>query len=159
MLTSDRRPVICPFTGVQAKYRHPQTNTPYATVEGYKQIQALLQHRYMWDEDTSVWYGGEEDTWADGVENLEGWAEAVHGGWMGGKEIDQPEEAIEEEAKVENDAEEGMEPEVEADVEEEAAPAQSKGKKRKAAGGVDAPAAKKAKGKTKAGKGKGKARA
>ena len=114
----------------------------------------------MWDEDTSVWYGGEEDMWADGVENVEGWAEAVHGGWMGGKEIDQPAEAMEEEVtKAENDAEEGMEAEVDADVEEEVAPAPSKGKKRKAAGGVDAPAAKKAKGKTKAGKGKGKARA
>lgn len=158
MLTSDRRPVICPFTGVQARYRHPQTNTPYATVEGYKQIQALLQHRYMWDEDTSVWYGGEEDMWADGVENVEGWAEAVHGGWMGGKEIDQPEAAIEEEVmEADNDAE--IEMEAEADVEEEAAPASSKGKKRKAAGSVDAPAAKKAKAKTKAGKGKGKGRA
>ena len=162
MLTSDRRPVICPFTGVQARYRHPQTNTPYATVEGYKQIQALLQHRYMWDEDTSVWYGGEEDMWADGVENVEGWAEAVHGGWMGGKEIDQPEAAIEEEVmEADNDVETEMEAEAEADVEEEeeAAPAPSKGKKRKAAGSVDAPATKKAKAKTKAGKGKGKGRA
>ena len=158
MLTSDRRPVICPFTGVQARYRHPQTTTPYATVEGYKQIQALLQHRYMWDEDTSVWYGGGEDMWADGVENVEGWAEAVHGGWMGGKEIDQSEAAIEEEVmEADNDAE--IEMEAEADVEEEAAPASSKGKKRKAAGSVDAPAAKKAKAKTKAGKGKGKGRA
>lgn len=112
----------------------------------------------MWDEDTSVWYGGEEDMWADGVENVEGWAEAVHGGWMGGKEIDQPEAAIEEEVmEADNDAE--IEMEAEADVEEEAAPASSKGKKRKAAGSVDAPAAKKAKAKTKAGKGKGKGRA
>jgi vacuolar protein sorting-associated protein 72 len=157
-LTTDRRPVICPFTGVQAKYRHPQTNTPYATVEGYKQIQALLQHRYVWDEDSSVWYGGEEDLWADGVGNVEGWAQAVHGGWMGGKEIEQPEEAVEEESmEVENQPE--AEEEAEAEVEEEAAPAKSKGKKRKAAEGVEAPAAKKAKGKTKAGKGKGKARA
>ena len=41
----------------------------------------------MWNEEASAWYGGEADLGADGVEEVEGWAEAVHGGWFEGQEI------------------------------------------------------------------------
>lgn len=85
-LIPDRRPVVCPFTGMPAKYRHPQTLIPYANIEGYRQIEALLNHRYLWDADASVWLGGEQDVGAEGVEAVQGWREAMHGGWIGGKD-------------------------------------------------------------------------
>jgi vacuolar protein sorting-associated protein 72 len=90
------RPIIrrrprCPFTGKVAKYRHPATMIPYADVGGYQQIEALLQNRYMWSEG-GFWLGSEEDVGASGTEELEGWSEAVNGGWMAGFPIPIPEE-------------------------------------------------------------------
>jgi vacuolar protein sorting-associated protein 72 len=67
---------------------------PYADVRGYKEIEAMLQNRYVWSEG-GFWVGGEEDLSADGVEEVEGWREAIHGGWMGGFAIP-PEEEEEE---------------------------------------------------------------
>lgn len=87
---ADRRPTISPFTGRSAKYRHPATNIPYSSVAEFKQIQALLTHRYVWSEELGCWLGGEEDVPAHGVADIPGWREAVHGGWFGGKEIAQP---------------------------------------------------------------------
>ena len=115
----NRRPPICPFTGKVAKYRHPATMIPYADVSGYREIEALLRNRYTWSEG-GFWVGGEEDVAAEGVEELEGWNEAVHGGWMAGLPIPQPElepepepevEVVEEEAEIE-EVEVEHEPEV-----------------------------------------------
>jgi vacuolar protein sorting-associated protein 72 len=77
-------------------------------VQEYKQIEALLRHRYMWNEEASAWYGGEADLGAEGVEEVEGWAEAVHGGWYEGQEI------VREVAEVEPTPEVVPEPELEA---------------------------------------------
>lgn len=85
-----RRPPRCPFTGKIAKYRHPTTMIPYADISGYKEIEALLQNRYIWSEG-GFWAGGEEDMGAPEVEEIEGWKEACHGGWMGGFPIPEPE--------------------------------------------------------------------
>nr|XP_019000863.1 uncharacterized protein I203_06505 [Kwoniella mangroviensis CBS 8507]OCF64324.1 hypothetical protein I203_06505 [Kwoniella mangroviensis CBS 8507] len=87
----NRKPPICPFTGLPARYRHPSTSIPYATKEGYNQIEALLAERYKYDVG-GWWVGGEEDVCADGMEGVEGWWEAVNGGWLGGREI--PEEEV-----------------------------------------------------------------
>ena len=84
----DRRPVICPFTGQPARYRDPRTLVPYNSIEAYKQIDALLANRYFWNAENSVWYGGEDDTCADGVEQVKGWKEAVNGGWLGSKSVE-----------------------------------------------------------------------
>jgi len=88
------RPVIrrrprCPFTGKIAKYRHPSTMIPYADVDGYRHIEDLLRNRYVWSEG-GFWVGGEEDMGAGGVEDVDGWVEAVHGGWMGGFPLPEP---------------------------------------------------------------------
>ena len=82
-----RRPPRCPFTGKKAKYRHPTTMIPYADVSGYKEIEALLQNRYVWSEG-GFWAGGEEDMGATEAEEVEGWREACHGGWIGGSPVD-----------------------------------------------------------------------
>ncbi|OCF43971.1 hypothetical protein I317_02241 [Kwoniella heveanensis CBS 569] len=81
-----RRPPICPFTGLPAKYRHPTTMIPYANAEGYKSIEALLANRYMYDQG-GWWLGGEEDVHAERVDEVEGWWEATNGGWLGGHVI------------------------------------------------------------------------
>ncbi|KAK8858422.1 hypothetical protein IAR55_002649 [Kwoniella newhampshirensis] len=97
----NRRPPTCPFTGLPAKYRHPTTMIQYATAEGYKEIEALLQNRYVWNEESSCWMGGEEDVHAEGVEEIAGWWEAVNGGWLGGIEI--PDEEGVEEPQIEDE--------------------------------------------------------
>jgi len=96
-----RRPPRCPFTGKIAKYRHPSTMIPYADVSGYKEIEALLRNRYAWSEG-GFWLGGEEDLGAPEAEEIEGWREAMHGGWLGGFSIPPEEvgvEAVEEVAE------------------------------------------------------------
>jgi len=60
---------------------------PYADVSGYKEIEALLHNRYVWSEG-GFWAGGEEDMGATEAEEVEGWREACHGGWMGGFPVD-----------------------------------------------------------------------
>lgn len=102
----NRRPPICPFTGKVARYRHPATMIPYADARGYKEIEAMLRNRYIWSEG-GFWVGGEEDVSARGVGEIEGWAEAVHGGWMGGFAI--PQREAEEEAVVAVEEDETME--------------------------------------------------
>ncbi|CAG8442832.1 5377_t:CDS:2 [Scutellospora calospora] len=42
--------VLCPFTGLIAKYKDSKTGIPYANVEAYSRIQKLLQHKYIWSE-------------------------------------------------------------------------------------------------------------
>ncbi|WWC88868.1 uncharacterized protein L201_003783 [Kwoniella dendrophila CBS 6074] len=110
----NRRLPICPFTGLPAKYRHPATMIPYATKEGFQQIEALLHERYKYDAG-GWWIGGEEDIHAEGMEGVEGWWEAVNGGWLGGNEIPpepEPEEVVQEELIVTEDIEPVEEAEV-----------------------------------------------
>lgn len=120
----NRRPPLCPFTGKPAKYRHPTTMIPYADVRGYREIEALLRNRYVWSEG-GFWVGGEEDVAAEGAEEIEGWRDAVHGGWMAGLAIPPDEE------EEDPDVADEEEPAEVAEVEPEAAvrPAK-KGKKR-----------------------------
>ena len=74
---------------------------PYSSVEEYKEIQALLKHRYMWSEEASAWFGGEEDESAEGAQEISGWRDALHGGWMGGKEVsDEVDENVVEEDEL-----------------------------------------------------------
>jgi len=60
---------------------------PYATLEGYRQIEALLADRYVWNEGGGCWVGGEEDVPAAGIEEVEGWRESVNGGWLCGEQF------------------------------------------------------------------------
>lgn len=55
----------------------------------------------MWNEEASLWFGGEQDIHADGVEEVAGWHEAIHGGWIGGEDLAQQEvEAEEDDAEL-----------------------------------------------------------
>ncbi|CAG8548303.1 27879_t:CDS:2, partial [Dentiscutata erythropus] len=47
--------VLCPFTGLIAKYKDSKTGIPYANVEAYSRIQKLLQHKYIWSETHSAY--------------------------------------------------------------------------------------------------------
>lgn len=38
-----------------------------------------------------MWFGGEQDVHAEGVEEVSGWHDAIHGGWIGGEELLEPE--------------------------------------------------------------------
>jgi hypothetical protein len=105
----NRRRPRCPFTGKIAKYRHPATMIPYADVGGYQQIEAMLSNRYLWS-DGAFWLGGEEDVSAPEAEEIEGWREAMHGGWMGGFSIPIPlEEEVGEEVIVQDQGQDEME--------------------------------------------------
>jgi len=87
LISLDRRPVLCPFTGLPAKYRHPSTMIPYATIEGHREIEALIANRYVWSQGGGCWLGGEEDVGAEGVEEVVCWREAVNGGWIGESQV------------------------------------------------------------------------
>jgi hypothetical protein len=54
----------------------------------------MLSNRYLWS-DGAFWLGGEEDVSAPEAEEIEGWKEAMHGGWMDGFPVPIP---LEEEA-------------------------------------------------------------
>ncbi|WVQ72923.1 hypothetical protein IAR50_002485 [Cryptococcus sp. DSM 104548] len=90
----NRIPPLCPFTGLPARYRHPLTHTPYANAQGYAAIQDLLAERYVWNAEGMCWMGGEEEQCADGMEEVEGWAEAVGLGWRGGEQLVKPESEV-----------------------------------------------------------------
>lgn len=122
-----RRPPRCPFTGKVAKYRHPSAMIPYADVSGYKEIEALLQNRYVWSEG-GFWLGGEEDVGAPEAEEIEGWRKAMHGGWMGGFSI--PPAEVEEMEIVEEVAEPAKKGRKRASEAAAGAQGSSRGKKR-----------------------------
>lgn len=97
----NRRVTICPITGQIAKYRHPASNIPYASAAAYKQIEAVLAQRYIWSADASCWLGGEEDVFAEGLEDVPEWRDAMHGGWMGGRAVQKTERQVESATKDE----------------------------------------------------------
>ncbi|ORY21983.1 YL1 nuclear protein-domain-containing protein [Naematelia encephala] len=91
----NRRPPLCPFTGLPAKYKHPRTGVVYATKEGYKLIEGLMAERFVWDEH-GFWAAGEDDIPAEGIEGINGWNEAVNGGWQAGIRIPNKLEEVDE---------------------------------------------------------------
>lgn len=104
----DRQIPLCPFTNLPAKYRHPTTLIPFATKDGYQEIEALLLNRYEWVEEGGWWGAGEGDVWADGMEAVPGLDRGVGiGGWYAGERLGLPgpqhvkEEEAEEEAEAE----------------------------------------------------------
>jgi hypothetical protein len=57
---------------------------PYANAEGYRAIETMLKHGFVWDSDLGAYLGAENERGADGVDSVPGWNEAVHGGWEKG---------------------------------------------------------------------------
>lgn len=87
----DRQIPLCPFTNLPAKYRHPTTLIPFATKDGYQEIEALLLNRYEWVEEGGWWGAGEGDVWADGMEAVPGLDRGVGiGGWYAGERLGLP---------------------------------------------------------------------
>ncbi|KIR40911.1 hypothetical protein I307_05325 [Cryptococcus deuterogattii 99/473] len=108
------RPIpLCPFTNLPAKYRHPTTLIPFATKDGYQEIEALLLNRYEWVEEGGWWGAGEGDVWADGMEAVAGLDSrgAGIGGWYAGERLGPPEsqQVKEEEMEVVEESEAGEE--------------------------------------------------
>ncbi|CAO3629330.1 unnamed protein product [Cunninghamella echinulata] len=72
------KPIPCPITGKEARYRDPITTTPYATKEAYTIIQGCLQHKYIWSPSLGIYVGNEQDSkGALGV--LDGWDRMIKG--------------------------------------------------------------------------------
>ncbi|KAI8343310.1 YL1 nuclear protein-domain-containing protein [Chlamydoabsidia padenii] len=66
------KPLPCPITGKEARYREPVTYTPYATAQAYENIKHCLGHNYIWSTSMGIYTGTEMDSQgADGVP--EGW--------------------------------------------------------------------------------------
>ncbi|CAG8658883.1 23363_t:CDS:2 [Cetraspora pellucida] len=59
--------VLCPFTGLIAKYKDSKTGIPYANVEAYSRIQKLLQHKYIWSEAHSAYINDVNQRPAEGT--------------------------------------------------------------------------------------------
>ncbi|CAG8540701.1 7833_t:CDS:2 [Acaulospora morrowiae] len=59
--------VICPFTGLIAKYKDPKTGIPYANMEAYSKIQNLVQHKYLWSDSYSAYIYNTDQKPAKGV--------------------------------------------------------------------------------------------
>lgn len=73
-----RKMITCPITGYPAKYLEPHSGIPYADIRGFKIIQGLLAHQYVWSESLECYIGDEEQ--AKGVRGVPpGWEEAVSG--------------------------------------------------------------------------------
>ncbi|OWZ68802.1 hypothetical protein AYX14_05382 [Cryptococcus neoformans] len=93
IIPSRNRPInrqipLCPFTNLPAKYRHPTTRIPFATKEGYGEIEALLRNRYEWVEPGGWWGAGEGDVWADGMGGVRGLEVGPGiGGWYAGERL------------------------------------------------------------------------
>lgn len=90
-LTTERRPTTCPFTGLPARYRHPATLIPYANAQGYRAIEMMVKHGFVWDSELGAYLGAEREQHAAGIEVVQGWQEAVDGGWHLGQRIAKPE--------------------------------------------------------------------
>lgn len=53
---------LCAITSAPAKYRDPSTLLPYASIEGYRSIQRLLQGGPVWSDLLSAWVGSDTST-------------------------------------------------------------------------------------------------
>ncbi|CAJ0638771.1 5001_t:CDS:2 [Entrophospora sp. SA101] len=59
--------IICPFTGLPAKYKDPKSGIPYANMEAYSRIQKLMNHQYIWYGKGCVYLNGPDQPPAKGV--------------------------------------------------------------------------------------------
>ncbi|KAL1744447.1 YL1 nuclear protein-domain-containing protein [Schizophyllum fasciatum] len=48
---------VCPITGRIAPYIDPRTGVPFADVQAYKTLTALLQHQFTWNEEVGAYTG------------------------------------------------------------------------------------------------------
>lgn len=58
---------LCPITTLPVKYRDPETGIGFANVIGYKKLQDLKQHRYIWSSMLGCYVGREGGQVARGV--------------------------------------------------------------------------------------------
>ncbi|CAG8605548.1 872_t:CDS:2 [Ambispora gerdemannii] len=58
---------ICPFTGLTAKYKDPETGIPYATVDAYKKLQRILSHEFVWSPILNAYVHAAEQRSATGT--------------------------------------------------------------------------------------------
>ncbi|KAG9296225.1 hypothetical protein G9A89_014817 [Geosiphon pyriformis] len=59
--------VLCPFTGLAAKYKDPKSGIPYATVDAYKRLLRLLNHDYVWSPVLNVYVNAVDQRPATGT--------------------------------------------------------------------------------------------
>ncbi|KAI8141065.1 YL1 nuclear protein-domain-containing protein [Fennellomyces sp. T-0311] len=69
------KPILCPITGLAARYLDPETKVPYANVEAYKVIRKCLSHKEGWSAEHRIYVGAPAA--ANGVP--EGWERAMVG--------------------------------------------------------------------------------
>ncbi|KAL6249237.1 hypothetical protein RBB50_004300 [Rhinocladiella similis] len=58
---------LCPITALPVRYRDPDTGIGFANVVGYKKLQDLKQHRYIWSSMLGCYVGREGGPVARGV--------------------------------------------------------------------------------------------
>nr|CAG8449132.1 7698_t:CDS:2 [Entrophospora candida] len=59
--------IICPITGLPAKYKDPRSGIPYANMEAYFKIQELINHQYTWYGKGCVYLNDADQSPAKGV--------------------------------------------------------------------------------------------
>ncbi|OSD05709.1 hypothetical protein PYCCODRAFT_1475211 [Trametes coccinea BRFM310] len=60
------RPVqICPITGKPARYLDPRTNVPYADLDAYRVLSAVLRHEYIWSSTLGCYVSREGSVFAN----------------------------------------------------------------------------------------------
>lgn len=69
------KPLICPITGLPAKYRDPKTSIPYASKEAFQTIRACLNNQMVWSATHGIYLG--EPIGAKGVPD--GWEQMMRG--------------------------------------------------------------------------------
>ena len=50
----------CPITGLAANYLDPRTGVPYANAFAFQEINKILEHEYVWNEEFGCYVGQEE---------------------------------------------------------------------------------------------------
>ncbi|CAJ0911249.1 20479_t:CDS:2 [Entrophospora sp. SA101] len=65
--TQKAKKIICPITGLPAKYKDPRSGIPYANMEAYFKIQELINHQYTWYGKGCVYLNDPDQSPAKGV--------------------------------------------------------------------------------------------
>ncbi|KAJ3087692.1 hypothetical protein HK102_010490 [Quaeritorhiza haematococci] len=68
---------ICPITGLPAQYKDPKTGIPYANLEAFKTLRAVLNHRYVWSALLGTYLHSYDTKVPQGVP--QGWFETTLG--------------------------------------------------------------------------------
>ncbi|CAO3597430.1 unnamed protein product [Absidia cylindrospora] len=72
------KPLPCPITGKETRYREPMTYTPYADAPSYLNIINCMKHRYIWSPSLGLYVGNESDK--QGAEGVpDGWERMMEG--------------------------------------------------------------------------------